>query len=113
MKKAMKFETKMVVAALCVAAAGLVAAQSPNGPISDDSSTVTANRNNQPQAQKETAPAPGQPMKVNKCSHMIGTAVENLQGDKLGKIEDVVVDFGNGRVSYCVLRVEQNIFTTP
>ncbi len=105
MKKAKKLNSKLVAATLCVAAAGFLAAQAQDAPI-------TENRNSQPQQQTETTPASDQPVKMNKCSQLIGTAVENPQGDKLGKIEDVVVDFGNGRVSYCVLSVEHGIFAT-
>jgi sporulation protein YlmC with PRC-barrel domain len=105
MKNATKLNSKLVVATLCVAAAGFLAAQTPDAPI-------TGNRNSQPQQQTETTPAPDQPMKMNKCSQLIGTAVENPQGDKLGKIEDVVLDFDHGRVSYCVLSVEHGIFAT-
>ena len=50
---------------------------------------------------------------MNKCSQLIGAAVEDPQGDKLGKIDEVVVDFESGRVSYCVLSVEHKLFATP
>ena len=95
MKKARKIDRKFnsmaVIATLCVAAVGWMSAQ----------------------AQDQTTPATGQPMRMNKCSLLIGTTVENPQGEKLGKIEEVVVDLDNGRVSYCVLNVEHKLFATP
>jgi sporulation protein YlmC with PRC-barrel domain len=101
MKKARKFDSKVVVASLCLAAAGWMAAQAQDAPMTGE---------NKPQPPAETTPAPDQPQKINKCSQLIGTTVENPEGDKLGKIGEVVVDFDNGRVSYCVLNVEHGIF---
>ena len=37
---------------------------------------------------------------------MIGITVENPRGQRLGIIKDMVVDFNNDRVSYCVMSVE-------
>ena len=42
-------------------------------------------------------------MKVNKCSQLIGMDVKNAQGEKLGDIKDVVIDFNSGKVGYVVL----------
>jgi len=50
--------------------------------------------------------------KMNKCSNLIGSTVQNAQGEKLGKISDIVVDLNNGRVSYCVLEVSHKISAT-
>ena len=38
--------------------------------------------------------------KVNKCSELIGMEVKNPQGEKLGKIYDVVLDFSKDRIAY-------------
>jgi sporulation protein YlmC with PRC-barrel domain len=112
MRKTRKFDSKVVVAALCVATAGWTAraqdSPNPNTGLSQSQQGV-----NQSQQQPATAPTPGQPLKMNKCSQFIGTTVENPQGDKLGKIDEVVVDFESGRVSYCVLSVEHKLFATP
>jgi sporulation protein YlmC with PRC-barrel domain len=104
MKKARIIDSKVIIAALCVAAGGWMMAQAQNAPVGggDQSQQPSASTN-----------APGQPLKINKCSELIGTTVENPQGDKLGKIDEVVVDFDNGRVSYCVLSVEHKLFATP
>jgi sporulation protein YlmC with PRC-barrel domain len=104
MKKTRKFDSKVVVAALCVATAGWMVARAQETP-----STGA----NQPQQQPATTTTPDQPLKMNRCSQLIGTTVENPQGDKLGKIDEVVVDFEKGRVSYCVLSVEHKLFATP
>jgi sporulation protein YlmC with PRC-barrel domain len=104
MKKARKFDSKVVAVTLCAAAAAWMVAQAQDAPISGV---------NQPQQQPATAPDPGQPMRLNKCSQLIGTSVENPHGDKLGKIDGVVVDFDDSRVAYCVLSVEHKLFATP
>jgi sporulation protein YlmC with PRC-barrel domain len=36
-------------------------------------------------------------------STLIGAGVENLQGENLGKIEDLVIDVDSGRIGYAVL----------
>ncbi len=54
-----------------------------------------------------------QPQRLNKCSGFIGATVENPQGDRLGKIDDVVMDLNAGRVSYAVLSVEHKLFANP
>jgi sporulation protein YlmC with PRC-barrel domain len=104
MRKTRKFSSKVVVAALCLAATGWLDARAQDAPVAGA---------NQPQPRPATTTASEQPLKVNKCSQLIGITVENQQGDKLGKIDDVVVDFDNARVSYCVLSVEHKIFATP
>ena len=47
---------------------------------------------------------------VNKCSKLVGAKVRDPQGDVIGKIEDVIVDFDSGRVSYCALKVKETSF---
>lgn len=45
----------------------------------------------------------GQPAKINKGSALIGTTVKNQQGENLGKIREIVIDFNSDRVAYVVL----------
>jgi sporulation protein YlmC with PRC-barrel domain len=108
MKKASKSASKIysnaLVVAVCVLAGGWLAAQAQDASVGGI---------NQPRQQAESTPANGQPTKMNKCSQLIGAAVENPQGDKLGKIDEVVVDLDNGRVSYCVLGVNEGLFSKP
>ena len=40
---------------------------------------------------------------ITSSRKMVGTRVENIQGEHLGKIEDVMIDTGRGRVAYAVL----------
>jgi sporulation protein YlmC with PRC-barrel domain len=111
MKRAIKFESKVVATTLCVVAAGWLAAQAQDTPAGG---TGTGTGINQPQARQsvdQSTPATDQPMKLNKCSHLVGTIVENPQGEKLGKIEDIVVNLNTGRVSYCVLEPEHKVFS--
>ena len=44
-----------------------------------------------------------QPLKINKGTSLIGTTVKNQQGETLGKITDLVIDYNSERVSYVVL----------
>jgi len=44
-----------------------------------------------------------QVMKINKGSTFIGATVKNQQGEDLGKIHDVVIDFNSDKISYVVL----------
>jgi len=55
-----------------------------------------------------TATAP--PQVISKCSRLIGASVENPQGELLGRIDDMVVNFQNERVSYCILSVKHELF---
>ena len=54
----------------------------------------------------------GQVMKINKASQLVGMTVKNQQGEKLGKIDDVVIDLAGEKVAYCVLSVSQGAFST-
>lgn len=42
-------------------------------------------------------------MKINKGSTFIGANVKNQQGEDLGKVHDVVIDFNSDKISYVVL----------
>jgi sporulation protein YlmC with PRC-barrel domain len=104
MRKARKIDAKVVVAALYVATAGWMLAQAQDNP--------GTGVNQAPQ--QPATPTPAGPMlKINRCSQLIGSTVENPQGDKLGKIDEVVLDIQNRRVSYCVMSVEHKLFATP
>lgn len=43
------------------------------------------------------------PTNINKATSLIGMEVRNQSDEKLGKIEDIVVDLNSGRISYAVL----------
>lgn len=48
--------------------------------------------------------------KVNKGSVLIGTTIKNQQGQELGKIQDLVIDFTSDRVVYVVLASKTGLF---
>jgi len=100
MKKLGKLNSTLVAATLCVASASWTEAQdvyrTPDQPLIQQSSQTTA--------------ALATPETISKCSQLIGTRVENQQGESLGKITDVVVSFNNNQVSYCVLSPRHGIF---
>jgi sporulation protein YlmC with PRC-barrel domain len=100
MKRSRKFNSILAAAALCAVSAGSTVA------VAQEIST------DQPPTQQPsdaTTPA-SQPQVASKCSQLIGTTVRNQQGQKLGKITEVVVTFDNERVSYCVLSVKHGMF---
>jgi sporulation protein YlmC with PRC-barrel domain len=43
------------------------------------------------------------PNNINKASSLVGMEVRNQSDEKLGKIEDLVLDLNSGRISYAVL----------
>jgi sporulation protein YlmC with PRC-barrel domain len=43
------------------------------------------------------------PTKLDKASGLIGVDVKNTQDETLGEIEDIVIDFQSGKVSYLVM----------
>jgi sporulation protein YlmC with PRC-barrel domain len=113
MKKATKFDSKLVAGTLSLVASGWIASQALPviGPESAPPPPQAPSTVEQQEA--ETGQLRLAMMKLNKCSQLIGTTVENRQRDKLGKIEDLVVDYDTGDVSYCVLRVAHGISATP
>ena len=102
MKKPIKLKSTLVAVALCMASAGWTTA------LAQDVYSAP-NQSKTPQ-QSRTQNAPATPQTITKCSQLIGTKVENQQGQCLGKIKDVVVSFNNNQVSYCVLSVNHGPF---
>jgi sporulation protein YlmC with PRC-barrel domain len=49
--------------------------------------------------------------KINQCSELIGTEVKNQQGEELGKIKDIVIDFTKNRIAYLVLETSKGTFS--
>lgn len=47
--------------------------------------------------------ATANPPKNLSSSSLVGTSVENREGENLGKIEDLMIDLQSGRVAYAVL----------
>ena len=58
---------------------------------------------NYPSSQPLEINQSSQPPQINKGSSLIGTTVKNQQGENLGKITDLVIDYDSERVSYVVL----------
>jgi sporulation protein YlmC with PRC-barrel domain len=48
---------------------------------------------------------------INKASELIGMEVKNQQGEKLGEIKDIVIDFQQDRVGYVVLSTDTGTFS--
>lgn len=47
---------------------------------------------------------------INKGSSLIGATVKNQQGETLGEVRDLVIDFNSGRVAYLVLESDAGVF---
>jgi sporulation protein YlmC with PRC-barrel domain len=55
--------------------------------------------------QEHMAPAhQAVPAQIFRASNLAGTEVENARGEKLGEIEDVVIDAADGSITYVVLK---------
>jgi len=96
MKNSNIVKVSAVIATLTVASAGAVMAQS------NDTTTTTTTTSTQTTTKS--------PEIVAKSSQLIGTKVENQQGQCLGRISDVVVDFNSQKVSYAVLSTKHGFF---
>ncbi len=64
------------------------------------------------QKQKQRSEQTGATQKINRASELIGMAVKNPQGEKLGEIKDVVIDFSRDRVGYVVLTSDPGVLKT-
>jgi len=96
MTNATRLNGKAMIAAVCIAACGWLPAQGQDASAGQ---------------RTPTSIEPDQPMlMVNKCSKLVGAKVKDRQGDTLGKIDDVIVDFNTGRVSYCAIKVKGSRF---
>lgn len=88
-----------------IAAMALAFGVSAHAQTSD--STNPANPSTTPPATAADKPVPGDRMSdawhSMRASKLIGKEVRNAQGEKLGKIEDVVVDVNNDEIYYAVL----------
>jgi sporulation protein YlmC with PRC-barrel domain len=100
MKTTRKLSSTLVAAALCVVSTGWSAVRA------QEAST------DQPLAQQTTDSTinPLACQKKSRCTQLIGTRVENQNGERLGRITDVVISFDNEHVSYCVLKVNHGMF---
>jgi sporulation protein YlmC with PRC-barrel domain len=100
----------VLTAVLCGSSAWLMAqyATPGQGTTPGSSSSSTSSRYG---SMNSTNNESGQPMKINKASELIGCTVKDPQGERLGKIRDVVIDFQNDRVAYAVLGSESGILS--
>jgi sporulation protein YlmC with PRC-barrel domain len=107
-----------VVAIICVAACGRLAAQTPaetdgsQQGIRDAARIPRASYQQNAAATTDPQSQPAVPgervLRINKAGNLIGTQVKNPQGEMLGTIHELVVDFNTGRVSYCALKVKES-----
>jgi sporulation protein YlmC with PRC-barrel domain len=73
------------------------------------------------EADAEARLSPGAPAQVNKASGLLGIEVRNQNGDRLGYIKDLVIDWKTEQVSYAVINtaykvlpgVDQKLLAVP
>jgi len=69
------------------------------------------NQSGQYRSTMGTSAGSQQVQKANKASELIGMNVKNAQGETIGEIKDVVIDFQSDRVGYVVLSSDQGVLT--
>lgn len=57
------------------------------------------------------AAAPAQPYRALKASQLMGMKVQNREGQVIGKIDDLVVNMGNGDLRYAVLSFDPGVMS--
>ena len=114
MKKARKLNSAVIAGALCLGTVGWFTAQAQvsSTPSSHERTTTSGEQTRTYDQTREASQNGDQTMeKIDRVSKLIGTSVKNPQGETLGKIEDVVVDFDTGKVSYCAMEVGHEVFS--
>lgn len=108
MKKSSKFNRALWIAALCAGTGGVLQAQSLVAPPKQQPVAPTA-----PQREPQKMPSSlgSEPSKVDKASGLLGIEVRNQAAERLGKIRDIVFDLKTGQVAYCVLSVDEGLFS--
>lgn len=118
MKKSFAFTRISILAVAGLATAGWLTLQAQNtggagsspaggqyrpgqaGQSSQDRSTTAGSMSSSTQVQK-----------ANKGSELIGMNVKNAQGETIGEIKDIVIDFQSDRVAYVVLSSDPGVLT--
>lgn len=114
--KVNKFGTKTLIATVCAAASTCLVAQAQEASTdvpAPATQLTTPNQQRDPaQAVSDQGTASDQISQGNRCtadnrcSKLIGTQVKDQRGESLGKIDDVVVDYNSGKVSYVAMKVD-------
>jgi hypothetical protein len=106
MIKVKQLDTKALIATVCVAVSSCLVVQAQEA--STDRPVPTTQ--NQPALAESTRLASDQQtIAANKCSKLMGAQVKDQRGESLGRIDDVVVDYNTGRVSYCSMKVDSQL----
>ena len=113
MKKS-RINAAVLTTAISIAAAGFVVAQESSSPARTDRPATERRTDTRTDtaATSSTTASSSQVQKINKASQLVGMTVKNQQGEKLGKIDDMVIDLNGDKVAYCVLSVSQGAFST-
>jgi len=101
MKKTKTVAFAALIAVLSLGSNALLGSDYSPGTL--DKATDKSDRHSSDRQQMRSEGSAAQPMKINKGSVLIGSTVKNQQGETLGKIHDVVIDFNADKVAYVVL----------
>lgn len=95
------FLAAATLAAMTMGAAPLYAQVTPGVPVEEPRTTVTAPQaTDRAEEARTTQPAKGS---IFKLSDIRGMEIRNLAGEKLGDVNDVVIDVTDGRIRYAAL----------
>jgi sporulation protein YlmC with PRC-barrel domain len=99
-----------LIAVLILGSSAWVSAQTKQGQLAEPEGGPGSPQDNQTGVVSTNSQS-SQLMKINKGSSLIGATVKNQQGEELGKISDLVIDFNSDRVAYVVLNSETGLFS--
>ena len=119
MTKSSMFNRALWIAALCAGTGGLLEAQSPLRPPDEQQPSppvpqqkALQQKSPQEKATQQTPAAIGtEPTRIDKASGLLGMEVRNQAAERLGKIRDIVLDINANTVAYCVLGVDEGLFS--
>lgn len=93
---------------------GLLQAQSPLRPPEEQPPPTPLPQQKAPQekaSQQKPITVGTEPTRIDKASGLLGMEVRNQAAERLGKIRDIVFDIKANTVAYCVLGVDEGLFS--
>jgi sporulation protein YlmC with PRC-barrel domain len=109
-----KLKTAVLTTVLCVGTSALVCAQNYSPSTSSGRHTGDTDKNSTSSSSTSSTSSSDQAQlqKINRASELIGSTVKNEQGERLGKIRDLVVDFSGDKVAYAVLAADSGMLSS-
>lgn len=114
MKKSTMFNRALWIVTIGACTGGLLQAQSLLRAPDEQPPPTPLPQQKAPQekASQQTPITVGtEPTRIDKASGLLGMEVRNQAAERLGKIRDIVFDFKANTVAYCVLGVDEGLFS--